>query len=518
MSPLTDDLGKTGLTVAGMLAALRAGQTSSVELTRACLERIDQLDAELGAFLTRTPELALSTAQAADKRWAEWRKDRAIPHAPLLGIPLAIKDLLCLKDVRLTCGSRILDDFIAPYTATAVQRLLDAGMVPLGKTNTDEFAMGSTTENSAYQVTRNPWCLERVPGGSSGGSAAAVAGFLAPAAIGTDTGGSVRQPAAFCGVTGLKPTYGRVSRYGLVAFGSSLDSVGMLCRSAEDIALVFPHMAGVDMLDATSQDMPLPEIRLNETRGLKGLRIGVPSEYFIAGMDAEVETTVRAAIAVLQGLGAQVIEISLPHTEYALPVYYLVAPAEASANLARYDGVRYGMRVGGRSPEETLLSMFEKTRGAGFGAEVKRRIMLGTYALSAGYYDAYYGQAQKVRTLIKSDFDQAFTQVDLIAAPVAPNTAFKFGEHRDDPLAMYLEDVFTLPANLAGVPALAFPAGFNRDGMPVGMQLMGPHFREDMLLRAAHAYQQVTDWHTRVPEGIPEGPIPRAGTKQTQAG
>ncbi|MEM5776515.1 MAG: amidase family protein, partial [Anaerolineaceae bacterium] len=282
-------------------------------------------------------------------------------------------------------------------------------------------------------------------------------------------------------------------------------SVGMLCRSAEDIALVFPHMAGADALDATSQDNPLPDFSLTNGQGLKGLRVGVPREYFIAGMDAEVESTVREAIAALEGLGAQVVEISLPHTEYALPVYYIIAPAEASANLARYDGVRYGMRAGGRLPEDTLLAMFEKTRGAGFGAEVKRRIMLGTYALSAGYYDAYYGQAQKVRTLIKSDFDRAFTQVDLIAAPVAPNTALKFGEHRDDPLAMYLEDVFTLPANLAGVPALAFPAGFTRGGMPVGMQLMGPHFREDMLLRAAHAYQQATDWHTRIPGGLLTG-------------
>ena len=489
----------TNLGAVDMLSKLRSGGVSSNELTRACLDRIQQCDPSYGAFLTLTPELAMKTADDADRQWMDWRKNPRTPIPPLLGIPLAIKDLLCFKDVRLTCGSKILDQFVAPFTATCIQRLLDAGMVPLGKTNTDEFAMGSTTENSAYQVTRNPWSLERVPGGSSGGSAAAVAGYLAPAAIGTDTGGSVRQPAAFCGVTGLKPTYGRVSRYGLVAFGSSLDSIGVLARSAEDVALIFPHMTGMDARDATSQDVPVPDCSLNGKKSLAGLRVGVPKEYFISGMDADVETSVRAAISVLQEMGAQIIEISLPHTSYALPVYYLIAPAEASANLARYDGVRYGLREGGRAPEDTLLAMFEKTRGAGFGAEVKRRIMLGTYALSAGYYDAYYGQAQKVRTLIKDDFLQAFEQVDVIATPVTPSTAFKFGEHRDDPLAMYLEDVFTLPANLAGVPALAFPTGFDRQGLPVGMQLMGPHFREDLLLRTAHAYQQVTDWHRLVP-------------------
>jgi len=493
MSSLTD-LGATAI-----LAALRTGEVSSQELTRACLDRIQDLDSSYRAFLTLTPELAMKTAAAADRQWMDWRKDPQMPLPPLLGIPLAIKDLLCLKDVRLTCGSRILDQFIAPFTATCVQRLLDAGMIPLGKTNTDEFAMGSSTENSAYQVTRNPWNLERVPGGSSGGSAAAVAAYLTPAAIGTDTGGSVRQPAAFCGVTGLKPTYGRVSRYGLVAFGSSLDSVGVLARSVEDVSLIFAQMAGVDPLDATSQDVPVPDCSMDGLKSLAGLRVGVPYEYFIAGIGPDVEKAVRSAISVLEGLGAQIVEISLPHTSYALPVYYLIAPAEASANLARYDGVRYGLREGGRIPGDTLLAMFEKTRGSGFGAEVKRRIMLGTYALSAGYYDAYYGQAQKVRTLIKTDFDRAFEQVDVIAAPVAPSTAFKFGQHSDDPLAMYLEDVFTLPANLAGVPTLAFPAGFDRQGLPVGLQLMGPHFREDLLLRTAHAYQLVTDWHRRLP-------------------
>jgi aspartyl-tRNA(Asn)/glutamyl-tRNA(Gln) amidotransferase subunit A len=364
-----------------------------------------------------------------------------------------------------------------------------------GKTNTDEFAMGSSTENSAYGPTHNPWALDRVPGGSSGGSAAAVASRMVSAAIGTDTGGSVRQPASFCGLTGIKPTYGRVSRYGLVAYGSSLDSVGVLARSAEDACLVFQQMAGYDPRDATSMDLPLPEMTLQTNQDLHSLRIGVPKEYFIKGIQPEVETKVRAAIAVLESLGATIIPISLPHTEYALPVYYLIAPAEASANLARYEGVRFGLRL----PADNLMEMFRLSRQAGFGPEVKRRIMLGTYALSAGYYDAYYGQAQKVRTLIKRDFEQAFESVDVIAAPVAPTTAFKLGEHTNDPLAMYLEDVFTLPANLAGVPGLTFPVGFDTHELPIGMQLMGPHFREDILFRTAHAYQQVTDWHTRKP-------------------
>jgi len=485
---------------AAMLEMLCNGACSSRELTEACLGRIRSLDGYYQAFLTHTPDLALQAADAADRGWAAYRKDPNQPLPPLLGLPLAVKDLLCMKDVRCTCGSRILEGFVPPFTATSVQRLLDAGIIPLGKTNTDEFAMGSSTENSAYQLTRNPWDLERVPGGSSGGSAAAVAGGLVPAALGTDTGGSVRQPAAFCGVTGIKPTYGRVSRYGLVAYGSSLDCVGVLARSAADTALIFLQMAGHDPLDATSVNQPLPCIDLLKEPNLKGLRLGVPKEYFISGIQAGVAEAVRHAISIFESLGAEVREISLPHTEYALPVYYLIAPAEASANLARYDGVRYGLRA----PSGTLLEMFEKSRGLGFGAEVKRRIMLGTYALSAGYYDAYYGQAQKVRTLIKRDFERVFEDVDVIAAPVAPSTAFRFGEHSDDPLAMYLEDVFTLPANLAGVPALAFPVGFT-DGLPVGMQLMGAHFREDVLFTAAHAYQQVTDWHLRRPPDIDLG-------------
>ncbi len=485
----------TELTATQALAALRRGEISSLELTQACLAQIDRLEPAVHAFLTRTSALALAQAAAADRWLTAFRAGREANVPPLLGLPLAVKDVLTVAGVRCTCGSKILENFVPPYTATSVERLFKAGAVLLGKTNTDEFAMGSSTENSAYGPTHNPWDTARVPGGSSGGSAAAVASRMAPAALGTDTGGSVRQPAAYCGVTGLKSTYGRVSRYGLVAFGSSLDSVGAFGRTAEDVALLFGLMAGQDPRDATSMDVPVPEVHLNGNPSLAGLRVGVPKEYFIKGIQPEVEAGVRAAISQMEALGARVEEVSLPHTGYALPVYYLIAPAEASANLARYDGVRFGLRA----PSEQMIEMFKGTREAGFGAEVKRRIMLGTYALSAGYYDAYYGQAQKVRTLIKRDFEAAFEQVDVIATPVAPTTAFRIGEHSDDPLAMYLEDVFTLPINLAGVPGLAFPVGFDGGGMPVGMQIMGAHFHEDLLFRVAHAYQQVTDWHKRAP-------------------
>ncbi|MGA7193949.1 MAG: Asp-tRNA(Asn)/Glu-tRNA(Gln) amidotransferase subunit GatA, partial [Anaerolineales bacterium] len=378
--------------------------------------------------------------------------------------------------------------------ATSVKRLKEAGAIIIGKTNMDEFAMGSSTENSAYDVTHNPWDRSRVPGGSSGGSAAAVAARYVPAALGTDTGGSVRQPASLCGVTGLKTTYGRVSRYGLVAFGSSLDTVGAFGRTAEDVATIFSVMAGYDEKDATSVNQLVPKIKF-DAAAVHGLKIGVPKEYFITGIQPEVEEKTRAAIETLKNLGAEIHEISLPHTEYALPVYYIIAPAEASANLARYDGIRYGPRV----DADNLSDVFFKTRGGKFGAEVARRIMIGTYALSAGYYDAYYGQAQKVRTLIKQDFENAFKDVDVIAAPTAPSTAFKIGEHVNDPLAMYLEDVFTLPANLAGVPGISFNVGFDKNNLPIGMQLIGPHFREDLLLQVTHAYQQVTDWHKQQP-------------------
>ena len=487
----------TDLNLVQMMRALRKGEISSVELTTACLERIQRLEPDLHAFLHLAGEQALQKAEAADRRWAAWRSSPAESAPPLLGAPIAVKDVLCVEGMPCTCGSRILEGFQPPYNATAVERLFTAGAIVIGKTNTDEFAMGSSTEHSAFGVTHNPWSLERVPGGSSGGSAAAVAARLVPAALGTDTGGSVRHPAAFCGVTAIKPTYGRVSRYGLVAFGSSLDVVGAFGKSVEDTALIFSAIAGADQKDATTLDIPAPGIDLNSPGGgsLEGLRIGVADEYFVPGMQAEVDVAVHAAIAEFEGLGASIIPINLPHTQYALPVYYLIAPAEASANLARYDGIRYGARV----PAEDMWAVFRQTRGQMFGAEVKRRIMLGTYALSAGYYEAYYGQAQKVRTLIRQDFEKAFGQCDLIAAPVTPTTAFRIGEHINDPLAMYLEDIFTLPANLAGIPGLAFPAGFDSLGLPIGMQLMAPHFQEERLFQVGHTFQQVTGWHLRSP-------------------
>ena len=485
----------TDLSITEAVQSLRSGETSSRELVSACLARIERLDPRLHAFLALSPDAALEQADAADAHLAAARREGAPEMPPLLGVPIAVKDVLCVQGMPTTCGSAILKNFVPPYTATSVARLQQAGAIVLGKTNTDEFAMGSSTENSAYGVTHNPWDLKRVPGGSSGGSAAAVAARLAPAALGTDTGGSVRQPASFCGVTGIKPTYGLNSRYGLVAYGSSLDSVGVLARSAADAAVLLRVMAGYDPADATSLHLPGPSLPLPAEPELAGLKIGVPQEYFIAGIQPEVEAGVHSAVARLRELGAEVRTISLPHTGYALPVYYLIAPAEASANLARYDGVRFGPRVA----DADGIEMYRKTRGAGFGAEVKRRIMLGTYALSAGYYDAYYGQAQKVRTLIRRDFEAAFETVDVIAAPVAPTTAFCIGQHGDDPLAMYLEDVFTLPANLAGIPGLAFPVGFDGQGLPVGMQLMGPALGEERLFRMAHAYQTVTDWHLRAP-------------------
>jgi len=480
MSNLTD------LTLFEMRIGLDARKFSSHELVQAALDRIAKLDSSVHALLHIAAESALKQAADADKNQQ--------PERPLQGIPIAIKDVLMVEDLPCTCGSKILKDFIAPYTATSVKRLKDAGAIIIGKTNMDEFAMGSSTENSAYCVTHNPWDETRVPGGSSGGSAAAVAARYVPAALGTDTGGSVRQPASLCGVTGLKTTYGRVSRYGLVAFGSSLDTVGAFGRTAEDVAMIFSIMAGHDEKDATSINQPVPQIKFDQD-ALRGLKIGVPKEYFIAGIQAEVEEKTRAAIEMLKNLGAEIREISLPHTEYALPVYYIIAPAEASANLARYDGIRYGPRV----EADNLWDVYFKTRGGKFGAEVERRIMIGTYALSAGYYDAYYGQAQKVRTLIKRDFENAFKDVDVIAAPTAPTTAFTIGEHVNDPLAMYLEDVFTLPANLAGVPGISFNIGFDKNNLPIGLQLIGSHFREDLLLRVTHAYQQVTDWHKKQP-------------------
>ena len=484
----------TALSLIEAATALRTGDLSSTELTKACLDRIHALDSRIHAFLALTPDLALKQSKAADRRLTQWRQEGGDPLPLTLGIPIAVKDVLCLEDIPTTCGSRILEGFLPPYTATSVERLIHAGAVVLGKTNTDEFAMGSSTENSAFGPTHNPWDLSRVPGGSSGGSAAAVASHMCYAALGTDTGGSVRQPASFCSATGIKTSYGRVSRYGLIAYGSSLDTVGALARSAADLLPMFTAIAGHDPLDSTAVTNPVPQILLDDT-DLQGLRIGVPREYFIEGMQPEVETAVQEAVRVFESLGAKTQNISLPHTDLALPVYYIIAPAEASANLARYDAVRYGSRL-----EATKLSeQYFTTRGALFGQEVKRRIMLGTYALSSGYYDAYYGQAQKVRTLIKGDFQAAFEEVDLIACPVAPTTAFRIGEHGDDPLSMYLEDVFTLPANLAGVPGIAFPVGFDSNHLPIGMQLNAPHLGEEALFRAAHAYQGITSWHKEHP-------------------
>ena len=485
----------TGFSIRQLVTGLRAGDFSCRELLQACMERISALEPRIHAFVTLADEQVFTLAEAADTRYAAARRSGGEDLPPLLGIPIAVKDLITVAGLRCSCGSAILKDFTPPFTATAVQRLLDAGAIVVGKTNTDEFAMGSSTETSAFGPTFNPWDTTRVPGGSSGGSAAAVAAGMVPAALGSDTGGSIRQPASFCGVTGIKPTYGRVSRYGLVAYGSSLDAMGVFTRSADDAALLFSIMAGVDPLDGTTLDVPVPEIDLCEGKRLDELRVGIPKEYFIEGIQPGVRQRVLEAVDTLRQPGAEIVDVSLSHTEYALPVYYLIALAEASANLARYDSVRFGLR----EQADTLWDMFRHTRGVGFGPEVKRRIMLGTYALSAGYYDAYYGQAQKVRTLIKRDFDQAFEKVDIIACPVAPSTAFKLGEHAGDPLAMYLEDVFTLPINLAGVPGLALPVGFDEKTLPVGIQFLGAHFREDLLFRAAHAYQGATEWHRQSP-------------------
>jgi aspartyl-tRNA(Asn)/glutamyl-tRNA(Gln) amidotransferase subunit A len=483
----------TEMTIHRALEGLRAGAFTSVELTQAYLDRIEAVDEQIKAYLRVTPEVALTQAAEADSRRQEGE------DAPLLGIPLAIKDVLVTEGIETTCGSKILQGFIPPYSATAVERLRNAGAILLGKTNTDEFAMGSSTENSAYFTTRNPWDLERVPGGSSGGSAAAVAAGEAPGALGSDTGGSVRQPAALCGVVGLKPSYGRVSRFGLVAYGSSLDQVGTLTRDVYDSALLLGVIAGADQNDSTTMPATVPDYTARLEEGIAGLRVGIPDEFFVAGMQPEVEEAVRSAVAHLESLGATLVPISLPTTDKALPVYYLVATAEASANLARYDGIRFGPSAG----TDNLFDNYRKTRGQGFGPEVKRRIMLGTYALSTGYYDAYYLKAQQVRTLIKQDFERAFQSVDVIAAPTTPTTAFKIGEKVDDPLSMYLNDIFTISANLAGICGVSVPCGFDKQGLPIGLQLLGPSMGEETILRAAYAYEQSTEWHTRRPKAMP---------------
>ena len=474
-----------------MSAALGRGEFSSEELTRACLARVGALDGQLNSFITVTGEQALAQARAADARL------RAGEAGPLTGIPFAHKDIFCTEGIRTSCGSRMLDNFVAPYDATVTQKLKAAGAVMIGKTNMDEFAMGSSNETSFYGPVKNPWDTAAVPGGSSGGSAAAVAARLVPAATGTDTGGSIRQPAALCGVTGMKPTYGRVSRYGMIAFASSLDQGGPFARTAEDVAVMLTAMAGFDPRDSTSVDRPVDDYRAGLGVSLRGMRIGLPKEYFGEGLDGGVAAAIDAALEEYRKLGATVVDISLPNSALSVPAYYVVAPAECSSNLSRFDGVRYGYRA--EDPHD-LEDLYKRSRGEGFGAEVKRRIMVGTYALSAGYYDAYYLKAQQVRRLIREDFLRAFDQVDVIMGPTSPGAAFRLGEKADDPVTMYLSDIYTIAVNLAGLPGMSIPAGFTA-GLPVGLQLIGNYFDEGRLLAAAHQYQQVTDWHARCPAG-----------------
>ncbi len=480
----------TELTIHEAHKLLKGRKLSSVELTRAYLERISKVESEVQAFVTVTDELALEQAAAADRLLTE------NGASPLAGIPVLIKDVMCTKGVRTTCSSKILENLVPPYDATVVEKLKACNAVIIGKANMDEFAMGSSTENSAFFITRNPWDLGRVPGGSSGGSAAGVAAGEAVYALGSDTGGSIRQPAGFCSVVGFKPTYGRVSRYGLVAFASSLDQIGPLTRDVTDCALVMNAIAGYDSRDSTSAPEPVPDYTQCLNIDLKGMRIGVPKEYFVDGMQAEVDKAIKAGIQQLEKLGADVDwEVSLPHTPYALAVYYIIAPSEASANLARYDGVKYGFSYQAPSMWESL----EKTRQYGFGAEVKRRIMLGTYALSAGYYDAYYLKAQKVRTLIRREFDRVFEKYDALVTPTSPTVPFRIGEKIDDPFQMYLSDVCTMPVNIAGLPAISIPAGF-ADGLPIGIQIISKPFGEETILKVAHAYEQSTEWHKRWPD------------------
>ncbi|HUJ40758.1 MAG TPA: Asp-tRNA(Asn)/Glu-tRNA(Gln) amidotransferase subunit GatA [Candidatus Acidoferrales bacterium] len=479
-SPAPPASGSPNWTIASIRAALEARKISARELTTDYFSRIDRENPRLNAFLALSPERAFAQADAIDAKIA---RREALP--PLAGVPTALKDVLSTRGTETTCGSRILKGYVPPYDSTAVERLDRAGAIFLGKTNCDEFAMGSSNENSAFGPVHNPAALDRVPGGSSGGSAAAVAAGLAVVALGTDTGGSIRQPGALCGVPAMMPTYGRVSRYGLIAFASSLDRIGPFASTVEDVARVLEVIAGRDPLDATSASLPVPSYTAEMNAPVRGLRLGIPREYFAEGLDAAVREKVEAAISRLKDLGCIPTPIEMPHMPYAIPVYYLVATAEASSNLARFDGVRYGLRV----PGSTLAEMYRKTRGAGFGPEVKRRIMLGTYALSAGYYDAYYLKAQKVRSLIKGDFDRAFQQVDLILAPTSPVTAFRLGERTDDPLAMYLADIYTVTGSLAGITAISIPCGKVCGTLPVGLQIMGPHFEEGRVLRLARAFE-----------------------------
>ncbi len=484
--------------VTELSAMLQAGEVSSVELTQYFLDRIKNCDVKLNSFITVSEEQALAQAKASDEKLKAG-------NAPLLtGVPIAHKDIFCTYGVKTSCASKMLDNFISPYDATVVTNMREAGVVMLGKTNMDEFAMGSSNETSYYGAVKNPWNLKAVPGGSSGGSAAAVAARLAPAATGTDTGGSIRQPAAFCGITGIKPTYGRVSRFGMIAFASSLDQAGPMGQSASDCALLLNAMSGFDEKDSTSIEKEVPDYSADLDKPLAGLRIGLPKEYFEnkdGGMNAEVESVIKTALDQYKAMGAELVEIELPNSNLSVPVYYVVAPAECSANLSRFDGVRYGYRC--EDPKD-LNDMYTRSRGEAFGQEVQRRIMVGAYALSSGYYDAYYLKAQQLRHLISDDFKKAYEKVDVIMAPATPDTAFNIGEKSDDPIAMYLSDIYTIAVNLAGIPAMSIPVGFvnsdSNESMPVGMQIMGNYFEEARLLNVAHKYQQVTDWHTRLPE------------------
>jgi aspartyl-tRNA(Asn)/glutamyl-tRNA(Gln) amidotransferase subunit A len=479
------------LTIHEARRRLQDGEISSTELTRTVLDRIDSADEKVGAFLTVAGEMAMAQAEAADQAMAGG------DTPPLTGIPLAVKDLICTRGLPTTCASKILENFIPPYDATVVRKLRAAGAVIVGKLNMDEFAMGSSTENSGIQVTRNPWNLDCIPGGSSGGSAAAVSADMCLGALGSDTGGSIRQPASHCGVVGLKPTYGRVSRFGLVAFASSLDQIGPLSKDVTDAALMLNAMAGYDPADSTSVPKDVPDYTASLKEGLKGVRVGIPVEYQgREGLDPEVAGAVARATARIEDLGATCVAVSLPHAEYVVAAYYVIAPSEASSNLARYDGVKYGFRDAG---QDSLIPMYRRTRSLGFGPEVQRRIIIGTYCLSAGYYDAYYGKASQVRTLITRDFKNAFEQCDVILSPVAPTPAFKIGENADDPLAMYLSDIFTLSANLAGIPGMSVPCGFSSSGLPIGLQLMASHFNESALLRVAYNFEQATDFHRQKP-------------------
>lgn len=479
------------LTIRAGAESIKKREISPVELTKATLERIAAVDSKLNSYITLLADHAMQSAKEAERLISS-----GTYLGPLHGLPIGLKDIFCMKGMRTTCGSKILENFISPYDATVTRKLKNAGAIIVGKNNMDEFAMGSSTENSYFGPTRNPWDLERVPGGSSGGSAAAVSASLCFGSIGTDTGGSIRQPATLCGVVGLKPTYGRVSRFGMIAFASSLDQGGPLTKTVEDAALMLNVIAGNDPRDSTSVNSPVPDYTSCLNFGVKGVKVGVPKEYFIKGIDTEVEESVKRAIALVEDLGGVIQEISLPHTKHAVSAYYLLAPSEASSNLARYDGVKYGFRF---SDAEDLREMYFKTRAEGFGWEVKRRIMIGTYALSSGYYDAYYLKAQRVRTLIKRDFEEAFKKVDVIMTPTYPEPAFKIGEKTDDPLKMYLSDIFTIPCNLAGLPGISIPCGFTSNGLPIGLQILGKPFDEETLLKVAHNYEIHTSWKEKRP-------------------